>query len=395
MELKKGYQKTEIGVIPQDWDSIHLSNLCRSICDGTHFTPTYVSNGIPFYSVENITANDFVNTKFISEAEHALLIKRCKPERGDILMTRITAGIIGDTKLLDWDVNASIYVSLALLKPNNYVASEFLYRYTKSSAFIRDVERRALINATPKKINMSEIGTIPIPVPSNKAEQKIIAASLSDADELVIGLSKLIAKKRNIKQATMQQLLTGKTRLSGFNEKWDIKQLGDVAHIKTGSRNNEDKVADGQYPFFVRSDSIERINTFSYECEAILVPGEGRIGDIFHYINGRFDAHQRVYVISQFKNEVLGQYIHLYMSQNFGNWAMQNSVKATVDSLRLPTFQTFEMLFPPTAAEQLAIIKVISDIENEIAALEKRLEKTRMLKQGMMQELLTGRIRLV
>src|SRR4029079_12914437 len=98
------------------------------------FTPRYVPRGIPFYSVENVTANDFSNPKFISEFEHAMLIERCKPERGDILMTRI--GSRGDTKLLDWDVNASIYVSLALLKPSERIHSEYLYCYSKSKAFI-------------------------------------------------------------------------------------------------------------------------------------------------------------------------------------------------------------------------------------------------------------------
>src|SRR6266404_2484745 len=160
MEVKPGYKQTEVGVIPEEWEVIPLAGLCRSICDGTHFTPQYVEQGIPFYSVENVTADDFTNTKFISEAEHAVLIKRCKPERGDILMTRITAGVIGDTRILDWDVNASIYVSLALLKPNSRIVPEYLYRYSKSSAFIQDVERRALINATPKKINMRDIGAI-------------------------------------------------------------------------------------------------------------------------------------------------------------------------------------------------------------------------------------------
>ena len=87
--------------------------------------------GIPFFSVENVTANDFTNTKYISEADHAVLVKRCNPEKGDILMTRI--GSLGDTKLLDWDVVASIYVSLALLKPNKVVSPDYLYRYTKSS----------------------------------------------------------------------------------------------------------------------------------------------------------------------------------------------------------------------------------------------------------------------
>jgi type I restriction enzyme S subunit len=228
-----------------------------------------------------------------------------------------------------------------------------------------------------------------------KPEQRAIATALSDVDALLVGLERLIAKKRDLKQATMQQLLTGQTRLPGFHGEWVVKRLGDIAHIKTGSRNNEDKVEDGQYPFFVRSALIERINSYSHDCEAILVPGEGRIGDIFHYINGRFDVHQRVYAITKFRPDVSGRFIHFYLSKNFGAWAMQNTVKATVDSLRLPTFLTFEMLLPPTKAEQTGIAEVLTEMDAELAGLEQRREKTRALKQAMMQELLTGRTRLL
>jgi type I restriction enzyme S subunit len=235
---------------------------------------------------------------------------------------------------------------------------------------------------------------VPLPVPPPE-EQRAIAIALSDMDALLAGLDRLLAKKRDIKQAAMQQLLTGQTRLPGFQGEWEVTQLGDVAHIKTGSRNNEDKVPDGEYPFFVRSEHVERINTYSHDCEAILVPGEGRIGSIFHYIQGRFDVHQRVYAITQFRPEVSGRFVHLCMSFKFGAWAMQNTVKATVDSLRLPTFQTFEFSLPPTLEEQTAIATVLSDMDAELAALEARRDKTRALKQGMMQELLTGRTRLV
>lgn len=171
--------------------------------------------------------------------------------------------------------------------------------------------------------------------------------------------------------------------------------MGDVANIKTGSKNNQEKVEGGEYPFFVRSATVERINSYSHDCEAILVPGEGGIGSIFHYINGRFDVHQRVYAITQFQPNVSGKYVYLYMSTHFGEHAMQNSVKATVDSLRLPTFQCFELKLPPTFDEQSAIASVISDMGAEIDALEDRRDKTRAIKQGMMQELLTGRIRLI
>ena len=239
----------------------------------------------------------------------------------------------------------------------------------------------------------AELSKISFPLPS-LPEQRAIAAALSDVDALLAKIDQLIAKKRDLKQAAMQQLLTGETRLPGFSGTWQVKRLDELANIKTGSRNNEDKVEGGDYPFFVRSENVERINSYSHDCEAILVPGEGRIGDIFHYINGRFDVHQRVYAITQFRPGVSAKYVHLYMAMNFGAWAMQNTVKATVDSLRLPTFQTFEVRMPPTKEEQTAIATVLDDMDTELFALEVRREKIRAVKQGMMQELLTGRIRL-
>ncbi len=112
----------------EDWGVLELQELCTHIVDGTHYTPRYVPDGIPFYSVENVTADDFTNVKYISENEHNLLIRRCNPQRGDILLTRI--GSLGDTKLIDWDVNASIYVSLAILKLGKCADSEYIYHYT-------------------------------------------------------------------------------------------------------------------------------------------------------------------------------------------------------------------------------------------------------------------------
>jgi type I restriction enzyme S subunit len=106
-------------------------------------------------------------------------------------------------------------------------------------------------------------------------------------------------------------------------------------------------------------------------------------------------VHQRVYVISQFIPEISGKFVYLYMAMHFGAHAMQNTMKATVDSLRLPTFQNFTVNAPPTLEEQNAIATILSDMDAEIASLEQRRDKTRLLKQGMMQELLTGRIRLV
>jgi len=194
-----------------EWEVKKLGDLCTAITDGTHFTPTYVNQGIPFYSVENVTADDFTNTKFISRQAHNQLIKRCKPEKGDILMTRI--GSLGDTKLIDWDVNASIYVSLALLKVNKQAINEkYLYSYTRSRKFIKDVELRSLIYAIPQKINMRDIGGVPILVPS-LPEQTAIAEILSDMDAEISALEQKREKTRLLKQGMMQELLTGRIRL--------------------------------------------------------------------------------------------------------------------------------------------------------------------------------------
>lgn len=244
------------------------------------------------------------------------------------------------------------------------------------------------------QLTAPQVGKYSVAAPGIE-EQTAIATALGDVDALLAAQDALIDKKRAIKQGAMQELLTGKRRLPGFSGEWEVKRLGDIAHIKTGSRNNEHKVEGGDYPFFVRSEFVERIDGYAYDCEAILVPGEGKIGEIFHYITGRFDVHQRVYAITQFAADVSGQFVHLFMKAHFGQWAMQNTVKATVDSLRLPTFQNFQMRLPPTKDEQAEIVKVLCDMDAELTSLEAQRAKTVQLKQGMMQELLTGRIRLV
>ena len=207
----KGYQQTEIGEIPEDWKLSTFANACSYINDGTHHTPKYVDNGVPFFSVENVTANEFSNTKFITKTEHEKLIVRCKPERGDILLTRI--GTLGKTKLIDWDVDASIYVSLALLKLKDFIDPSFVYAYTKSNQFVYDLEKLSLTNATPQKINMAEIGLIPIPFPEDTDEQIGIAKIIIELEDEIGCMNKQLEKTKVIKQGMMQELLTGKTRL--------------------------------------------------------------------------------------------------------------------------------------------------------------------------------------
>lgn len=183
------------------------------------------------------------------------------------------------------------------------------------------------------------------------------------------------------------------TEIGVLPEDWGIKPAKDLMRIETGSRNTEHKVDYGQYPFFVRSQQVERIDTYHYNCEAVLTAGDGvGTGKVFHYINGKFDAHQRVYVMSNFGG-ILGKYFLYFFSKNFGAEVSKYTAKSSVDSVRRDMIA--EMLIPvPSEDEQKDIYEAVSDVEQLIEILEKQLAKEKDIKQGTMQELLTGKRRL-
>lgn len=183
------------------------------------------------------------------------------------------------------------------------------------------------------------------------------------------------------------------TEIGVLPEDWRVKPAKDLMKIETGSRNTEHKADHGQYPFFVRSQQVERIDSYHYDCEAVLTAGDGvGTGKVFHYIDGKFDAHQRVYVMSNFDG-VLGKYFFYFFGQNFGAEVSKYTAKSSVDSVRRDMIA--EMLIPiPLEDEQKSIYEAISDTEQLIETLEKQISKKKAIKQGAMQELLTGKRRL-
>ena len=177
-------------------------------------------------------------------------------------------------------------------------------------------------------------------------------------------------------------------------ESWDIARIDAHATITTGSQNTQDKQDDGQYPFFVRSQEVERINSYSYDGEAVLTAGDGvGTGKVFHYISGRFDVHQRVYRITDFSAQLNGRYFFYVFSSKFYDRIMAMTAKSSVDSVRMETIAGMQIPLP-SRDEQHSIAEALSEVDGMLGELETLIAKKQAVKQAAMQQLLTGKTRL-
>ena len=176
---------------------------------------------------------------------------------------------------------------------------------------------------------------------------------------------------------------------------WVIKRLRFLCKITTGNKNTEDKRDEGEYPFFVRSQIIERINSYSFDGESILTAGDGAgVGKVFHYVNGKFDYHQRVYNFYNFKT-VIGLYLFYYIKTNFHNVALMGDAKSTVDSLRLPLIKDFEITYPTEIDEQKSIVNKIesecSIIDLAISKAQQEITAIKEYREALITDLVTGK----
>ncbi|MCU7613916.1 restriction endonuclease subunit S [Chryseobacterium sp. GMJ5] len=179
----------------------------------------------------------------------------------------------------------------------------------------------------------------------------------------------------------MKNLNFPNLRFPGFYGEWEMKKIGEVAEIKTGNKDTQNKVENGIYPFFVRSNSVEKINSYSYDGEAILTSGDGvGVGKNFHYINGRFDFHQRVYSIRNFKEGFDGKYIYSIFSEKFYDRVMRLSAKNSVDSVRMSMISEMKLSFP-MLSEQQKIASFLSFINERIITQKKIIEDLQITKK--------------
>jgi type I restriction enzyme S subunit len=227
---------------------------------------------------------------------------------------------------------------------------------------------------------------VPLPKPS---EQRAIATALSDVDGLLGGLDKLIAKKRDLKQAAMQQLLIGHTRLPGWDGAWEVKRLGDVLTVRHGKSQHGITAPDGKYPILASGGEIGRTNAHIYDQPSVLIGRKGTI-DSPQYVDSPFWTVDTLF-FTEISSEADAKFV--FYKFTMIRWRSYNEASG-VPSLNAKTIENIEVSIPPLP-EQTAIAEVLTEMDGELAMLEQRREKTRALKQAMMHSLLTGSVRLV
>jgi len=401
MELKPGYKLTDVGVIPKDWEVKPLSEVFDFESGKAH-EQFVVKHG----------AFVVVNSKFISsdgQVRKYANANFCRGRVNDILMVMSdlpNGKALAKCFLVDRNDLYAINQRVCRLKARKDDPQYLLYVLNRNPYFLSfddGVQQTHLLNPTILKC--------PVLLPPTLAEQRAIAGALSDVDALIGALDQLLAKKRDLKQAAMQQLLTGHQRLPGFSGEWEVKQLGDVATIRDGTHQTPKYVASG-IPFFsvehvtsgdfkntkFISEEEHRFLTRSFKIEKgdILMTRIGSIGDC-KLIDWEVDASFYVSLaLLKIHPDFSAAYItHYSNSAAFKKEVELHSLQSAIPKkINLGPISNVRIEMPPLA-EQMAIAEVLSDMDAELAALEQKRDKTRLLKQGMMQELLTGRTRLI
>jgi type I restriction enzyme S subunit len=340
-------------------------------------------------------------------------LQRFRLRKGDLLVCE--GGEIGRAAIWNEPVEECYYQkALHRLRPKRAFNIELmlnLLQHLSASGCLLNFVTQTSIAHLPK----DKFETVPLPFPPTKAEQEAIAEALSDADALIESLEQLLAKKRQIKQGAMQELLTGKTRLPGFSGEWEVGPIasfsGFVTKGSTPTTYGFNWVGDGIR--FLRSEcvSAEGLDLaqsmfISDIAHAVLHRGEVKAGDILMTITG--NVGRVVLLPADFGVANINQHIaririadRNVSSVFVFHWLSQATVRVNYTLIttgqaypQISLKQVRETLVPlPSLSEQTAIATILSDMDAEIAALEARLAKARQIKQGMMQELLTGRTR--
>ena len=401
MEVRAGYKQTEVGVIPEDWSLKGLGDI--SDLDIGLSKPNIVfGSGCPVVTVQDLYGGAIVDVSSLKRVVvTADEIQRYKLQKDDILIgnASVKRDGIGYANRFDGAIEDVIFAKYAYrAKSIRSVLPLFLHHVLRAS-FCRQWIISNSQTGTLTNLNKAAARAIPITVPSTFEEQRAIAEALSDADALIESLKQLLAKKRHLKQGTMQELLTGKRRLPGFSGEWRQQPLGEIAEVVMGQSPSSvfyNRTGDG-LPLIQGNADVMNRKTVA-RVFTTQVTKRGRRGDILLSVRApvgevctaAFDvALGRGVCAVRYSN---GFMYHALIAKE-PEWA-RLSKGSTFDSVTSTDVREFLIVIPMDESEQVAIAVVLNDLDTELAALDERLTKARHIKLGMMQNLLTGRIRL-
>ena len=400
--------------IPAHWQVRQLKTLCsESALYGANIPATsYVTAGVRFLRTTDITEDGQLERRGVFLPLE--LVRDYQLVDGDLLFSR--SGTVGRSFLYDRKKHGPCSYAGYLVRfvPGPNVRPRFIYWFSKSLAFTGFLKAMT-ISSTIENVNGAKYAACPLPLPL-LSEQSAITRYLDYLDRRVQryirAKEKLIALLEEYKQALLHQAVTGQIDvrtgepyaeykesrvewLGKVPEHWNIRRLRSLAHIKTGGKDTIDRQSDGKYPFFVRSQTVENINSWSFDGEAVLTAGDGvGVGKVFHYINGKFDYHQRVYNFSDFR-DVIGKFFFHYFRATLRFEVYQGTAKSTVDSLRLPMLQDFPVVLP-ARSEQAPIVLYIdrtaADTESAIARAQRSIELLHEYRTRLIADVVTGKL---
>lgn len=394
-QVMPGYKRTQVGVIPQDWEVTHLGAHGQTYGGLTGKTKKDFGEGNAYYvTFMDVMSNVVIDRERFDRVQVAQSESQNRVQRWDLLFngSSETPEEVAFCSLVPEDVSDLYLNSFCFgyrLHPNNSVDPLFL-AYLFRSQRGRELVKALAQGSTRYNISKGALLSAPLAIPPI-AEQRAIATALSDVDDLLAKLDQLIAKKRDLKQATMQQLLTGQTRLPGFSGDWETKRLGDVGFANWGNVEiTKDYYCESGFTAYSASGADGLVSWYEHEGEGIVLSAIGAQCGKSWLATGRWTPIKNTIWIKGLPDKLNSLFLY-WISQSPDFWPTRGQAQPFI---ALGDVRNV-LMSCPSLSEQIAITTILSEMDAELSVLETRRNKTRALKQGMMQELLTGRIRLV
>ncbi len=373
-----------------EWKPQRLDEVSPSIFDGTHQTPTYTEQGVPFYSVENLVSG--TANKFISRDDYLEATRKNKPEKGDILLTRI--GKIGHSQAVTWDHEFSIYVTLAVIKASPVFNTSYLAHYLQSGSYQTELIRKSLQSAVPPKINLDDLRSTLVLLPDME-EQVQIADCLGSLDDLIAAEGRKLEALRSHKQGLMQQLFPqpGETvprlRFPEFlnGSAWDELRIRDICDLKAGDFIPASEIAkdadEGTFPCYGGNGFRGYVKSFTHEGRYVLVGRQGALCGNVNLYAGKFHATEHALVATPKPRIDTGWLFYAMRVLNLNRF----SVGQAQPGLSVAVLRDVGISVPIGADEQQKIAGCLGSLDDLIAAEGRKLEALRQHKQGLMQQM--------